>query len=185
MQSTLLWGRRRFLAAAASAAAAAACVAAAPAVAMPHLRLTRSLAFEHLHTGERLNVVYWVEGRYQPDALERIDRLLRDFRTDDTHPIDTRLLDLLAALRDRLLTRAPLQVVSGYRSPATNAWLASLTEGVATNSLHMAGRAIDIRVPGRRLGAVRRAALGLHDGGVGFYPRSNFVHLDTGRPRRW
>ena len=110
---------------------------------------------------------------------------MRDFRNDAVHPIDPHLIDLLAVLRQRLGAHAPIQVLSAYRSPATNAMLASMSEGVATNSLHLQGRAIDIRLPGRPLSAVRRAALVLRGGGVGYYPRSNFVHLDVGSVRRW
>ncbi len=182
MDFTEICGRRQVLG---TVAAAAACMVAAPALALPRMPGRRILAFDHLHTGESLDVVYWADGHYQPGALHRINWLLRDFRTDQVHPIDPHLLDLLTALRQQLRVRAPFQVVSGYRSPATNAWLASLTEGVATNSLHMQGQAIDISVPGRPLWAVRRVALGLRGGGVGYYPRSHFVHLDVGRVRYW
>jgi uncharacterized protein YcbK (DUF882 family) len=175
-------GRRQVLT---TVATAAACVVAAPALALPRMPQRRILTFDHLHTGERLDVVYWADGHYQPGALRRINWLLRDFRTGEVHPIDPRLLDLLAALRQALRLRAPYQVVSGYRSPATNAWLASMSEGVATNSLHMQGQAIDITVPGRPLWAVRRVAMMLRGGGVGYYPRSNFIHLDVGRVRYW
>jgi uncharacterized protein YcbK (DUF882 family) len=174
-------GRRRFLA----AAAAMATFAAAPALAAPRPPQRRALAFAHLHTGETLDLVYWADGRYRFGALRRIDWLLRDYRTDEVHPIDPRLLDLLATLRQHLRLRAPIQVVSAYRSPATNAMLASLSESVATNSLHMAGRAIDIRVPGRPTAAVRQVALAMKAGGVGYYPRSDFVHLDVGSIRHW
>ncbi|HXQ52070.1 MAG TPA: DUF882 domain-containing protein [Stellaceae bacterium] len=175
-------GRRRFLV---QGAAASLCFLAAPAIATPRAPLRRVVAFDHLHTGERLDIVYWADGHYQPGALRRINWLLRDFRNDAVHPIDPHLIDLLAVLRQRLGAHAPIQVLSAYRSPATNAMLASMSEGVATNSLHLQGRAIDIRLPGRPLSAVRRAALVLRGGGVGYYPRSNFVHLDVGSVRRW
>jgi uncharacterized protein YcbK (DUF882 family) len=174
-------GRRGFLV---GAMAAVGCAVAAPAVAWPRLP-RRSLALTHLHTGEHLDIVYWANGRYEPGALRHIDWLLRDFRTGDVHPIDPHLLDLLAALQQRLRVAAPIEVYSGYRSPATNAMLASVSEGVASNSLHVDGRAIDIGVPGRTTAAVQRAALGLRGGGVGYYPRSHFVHLDVGRVRSW
>jgi uncharacterized protein YcbK (DUF882 family) len=174
-------GRRQILA----AAAAAASFVAAPALAAPRMPSRRALSFAHLHTGERLDLVYWAEGHYQPLALQRINWLLRDFRTDEVHPIDPRLLDVLAALRRRLRFRGPIEVISAYRSPITNAMLASQSESVATNSLHMDGRAIDIRLPGRPLWAVRQTALALHAGGVGYYPRSRFVHLDVGNVRHW
>jgi uncharacterized protein YcbK (DUF882 family) len=174
-------GRRQVLA----AVAAAASFVAAPALAAPRMPSRRALSFANLHTGERLDLVYWADGRYQPGALRRIDWLLRDFRTDEMHPIDPRLLDVLAALRRRLRLRGPFEVVSAYRSPATNAMLASQSEAVASNSLHMDGRAIDIRVVGRPLWAVRQAALALKAGGVGYYPHSKFVHLDVGSVRHW
>ena len=156
-----------------------------PATAARRIVQPRALAFQHLHTGEKLNTVYWADGRYLPDAMRHINWLLRDFRTDQVHPIDPQLLDLLADLHGHLQTREPFQVISGYRSPQTNAMLASLSDGVAQNSLHLDGKAIDIRVPGRRLRQVRAAALSLRQGGVGYYPHSDFVHVDTGRIRTW
>jgi uncharacterized protein YcbK (DUF882 family) len=145
----------------------------------------RRLSFENLHTGERLDTVYWVNGAYQPGALRAINVLLRDFRTGDVYPIDRKLLDLLVGLRARLNSTAPIQVISGYRSPETNAMLASYSDGVAAGSLHMSGMAIDIRVPGRSLRSIHRVALAMAEGGVGYYPRSDFVHVDTGSVRRW
>lgn len=146
---------------------------------------TRRLDFRHLHTGESLSIDYAVEGRYEPDALAAVNRLLRDFRTGDEHPIDPHLLDVLHALAGRLETRRSFEVISGYRSPATNAALRRRSDGVAAHSLHMVGQAIDIRVGGVALTHVRNAALDLKAGGVGYYPASNFVHVDTGRVRRW
>jgi uncharacterized protein YcbK (DUF882 family) len=145
----------------------------------------RHLSFENLHTGERLDTVYWVNGAYQPGALHSINVLLRDFRNGQVYPIDRKLLDLLVQLRTRLHSSAPIQVISGYRSPETNAMLASYSDGVAAGSLHMEGMAIDIRIPGRSLRQVHQVALNLAEGGVGYYPRSDFVHVDTGRVRRW
>ena len=145
----------------------------------------RRLSFENLHTGERLDTVYWVNGAYEPGALRAINVLLRDFRTGDVYPIDRNLLDLLVRLRARLNSAAPIQVISGYRSPETNAMLASYSDGVAAGSLHMSGMAIDIRVPGRSLRSIHRVALDMDAGGAGYYPRSDFVHVDTGRVRRW
>jgi len=145
----------------------------------------RRLSFENLHTGERLDTVYWANGAYQPGALRAINVLLRDFRSGDVYPIDRHLLDLLVRLRTRLNSSAPIQVISGYRSPETNAMLASYSDGVAAGSLHMEGMAIDIRVPGRSLRSVHRVALDMASGGVGYYPHSDFVHVDTGRVRRW
>lgn len=174
--------RRRFLG---IAGAAIVTGGSFPAAASPFLPRPRALAFDNLHTGERLHTVYWEGGRYLPEAMRDINWLLRDFRSEQVHSIDPRLLDLLADLHARLETRAPFQVISGYRSPETNAMLASLSDGVAQNSLHMDGQAIDIRVPGRHLRHVRAAALSLRRGGVGYYPHSDFVHVDTGRVRTW
>jgi uncharacterized protein YcbK (DUF882 family) len=167
------------------AAATATALIAAPAIAVPRLPAKRSLAFHNLHTGESLDVVYWAEGRYLPDAAQSVEYLLRDFHNDKVHTIDPALLDLLGTLRDRLNTRAPYLVLSGYRSPETNAMLHRMSEGVATNSLHLEGRAIDLRVPDRTLADVHRAALAMNAGGVGYYPRSDFVHIDVGRVRQW
>lgn len=147
----------------------------------------RSVAFHNLHTGERLAVDYWVEGRYQAQALGAVNSLLRDYRTGEIHAIAPSLLDLLATMRLHLETQGPFEVISGYRSPATNAMLHAAREhsGVATKSLHMQGMAVDIRVPGRALERVRDAALTVHGGGVGYYPASDFVHVDIGAVRRW
>ncbi len=146
----------------------------------------RQLSFENVHTGERLSAVYWENGSYLPDALVAVNKILRDFRSGDIHPIAPNLLDLLVTLKGTVGTRSPFAVISGYRSPKTNAML--LHEGgggVATKSLHMQGMAIDIRLGDVALPALRDAALGLQGGGVGFYPSSDFVHVDVGRVRRW
>jgi len=145
----------------------------------------RMLALRSLHTGEFVRATYWAAGRYVREGLIEIDRLLRDHRSDTVHPIDRRLLDVLGALRDRLETREPFEVISGYRSPATNARLVATTGGVASRSLHMEGMAVDLRVPDRPLAAVRDAAKALGAGGVGYYPDSDFVHVDVGRVRYW
>lgn len=166
-------------------------IAGAGAIARPRpvratpLAPTRALDFRHLHTGERLSVEYAIAGQYAPDALEAVDRLLRDFRTGDIHPIDPHLLDLLHDLATRTGTRRAFDVISGYRSPVTNAALRQRSEGVAAQSLHMVGRAIDIRLGDVPLPRLRGAALDLARGGVGYYPASDFVHVDTGRVRRW
>jgi uncharacterized protein YcbK (DUF882 family) len=145
----------------------------------------RKLNFYNTHTGENLNAVYWAGGQYQPDGLAEIYNVLRDFRTGDVSPINTRLLDLLHSLSTTLDTEARFHVISGYRSPATNAALAEKSHGVAKRSLHMDGLAIDIRIPGRELKDVRNAAIALGGGGVGYYPASAFVHVDVGRVRTW
>ena len=145
----------------------------------------RALAFRNLHTGEEIDVVYRADGQLDPGALREIDWVLRDFRTGEARPMDRRLLDLLWRLRAALDTTAPYDVISGYRSPATNAMLARQSGGVSRVSLHMKAMAIDMRVPDRPLLAVREAALGLRLGGVGYYPGSDFVHVDVGRVRWW
>lgn len=167
------------------AGAAALIGASLPAEAARRTLQPRSLAFCNLHTGEKLDTVYWAEGRYLPEAMRRINWLLRDFRTDEVYPMDPALLDLLTDLQAKLRTSEPFHVISGYRSPETNAMLASYSDGVAQNSQHLLGKAIDIRVPGRHLAHVRAAAMSLRRGGVGYYPHSDFVHVDTGRVRYW
>jgi uncharacterized protein YcbK (DUF882 family) len=147
--------------------------------------IPRTLGLRHLHTGETLHVEYAVGETYLPDALAAVNRLLRDFRTGDVHPIDPGLLDLLHRVARRLDTHQSFEVISGYRSPVTNAALRRRSEGVAARSLHMVGQAIDIRVAGVDLVMLRAAALDLKGGGVGYYPASNFVHVDTGRLRHW
>jgi uncharacterized protein YcbK (DUF882 family) len=175
--------RRRAVLGAAVAAASA--VIAAPAFAFSHISVIRSLSFYNLHTDESLHTAYWADGVYLNDGVAQIEHLLRDFRTDTIHPINRRLLDLLSQLRQRLSTDAPIQVISGYRSPQTNAMLEHETDGVSANSLHMEGEAIDLRVPGRSLSIVHEVALDLQAGGVGYYPHSDFVHVDVGRIRNW
>lgn len=175
------YSRRRLL----GAGAAAMFAATFPARAVFSRAAGRSLAFENLHTGETLHTVYWADGGYVPGALREIDRILRDHRTGEVLPIDTALMDLLYSLNRRLASDAPFGVISGYRSPATNARLRGAGAGVAVHSLHTVGRAIDIRLPGRSLTDLRDAALALRAGGVGYYPRSAFVHVDTGRVRSW
>jgi uncharacterized protein YcbK (DUF882 family) len=145
---------------------------------------SRSLSFYNLHTGESLKTTYWEHGQYVPGALEDINYLLRDFRRDEVKPIDTSLLDLLVKLRQRLVSNERFEVISGYRSPQTNAMLHAEGGGVASHSLHIEGRAIDIRIPGRSLSLVRAAAWSLQSGGVGYYP-GRFVHVDNGRVRWW
>lgn len=145
----------------------------------------RSLAFENLHTGETLRTVYWEQGRYLDQPLRDIEHLLRDFRTGQQHPIDVGLLDLLHTLGRRLDGTRPIQLISGYRSPITNAALRARSHGVARASLHMQGMAADIRIPGCELAHLRDLALSMRRGGVGFYPRSDFVHVDVGAVRRW
>jgi uncharacterized protein YcbK (DUF882 family) len=147
----------------------------------------RALSFEHTHTGEKLALVYAVGDRYVSAALNEVRHFLRDFRNGATHLIDPGLLDQLHLLATVTATRAPFQVISGYRSPATNAMLQREGHGVASHSLHMQGQAIDIRLADVALADLRDAALSLRAGGVGYYPSlsSDFVHVDTGRVRWW
>jgi len=178
--------RRHFFLGLAATAAVAATAAAIPSALAARRPLgLRSLAVKNLHTGEHLNTVYWADCKYVPEAMRRIDWVLRDHHTDEVCRIRPELLDVLTTLQAKLRTREPFEIVSGYRSPATNAMLASMTDGVAQNSLHMQGMAVDIRVPDRSLVKVQHAALSLAAGGVGFYPRSDFVHVDVGRIRHW
>jgi uncharacterized protein YcbK (DUF882 family) len=146
----------------------------------------RRLAFQHLHTGERLAVVYAEQGEYLPDALGALNHLLRDHYSGEVGSIAPALFDQLHHLQLALDVTQPFQVISGYRAPATNARLRETGGGgVARRSLHMEGRAIDVRLPGVPLGSLRDAALSLRAGGVGYYPGQQFVHLDNGPVRRW
>jgi uncharacterized protein YcbK (DUF882 family) len=145
----------------------------------------RSLKLYNTHTGEQLTATYWAEGRYQQSELAAIDRLLRDHRSGAVQAMDRRLFDILYALQARVGVRGTYEVISGYRSPATNARLRRAGGGVAKDSLHTHGQAIDIRLGGLALADLRRAALGLRAGGVGYYPGQDFLHLDTGRVRTW
>jgi uncharacterized protein YcbK (DUF882 family) len=148
-------------------------------------REDRRLSFVHTHTGERLEVDYAGNGDGCPQALAQVNRFLRDHRTGEEHAIDPRLLEVLHDLRLAIGARSPFAVISGYRSPHTNAILRARSGGVAGGSLHMQGMAIDVRLSGVRTAALRDAALELGRGGVGYYADSDFVHLDTGRVRRW
>jgi uncharacterized protein YcbK (DUF882 family) len=145
----------------------------------------RVLSFFHTHTKERLTLPYFADGGYLEGSLARLDRFLRDFRTGEEHPIDPGLFDLLHELRLSLGARAPFQVISCYRSPATNARLRAAGPGVASGSLHLQGRAIDVRLADVASAVLRDAARELRRGGVGYYRSSDFVHVDTGRLRTW
>jgi len=146
---------------------------------------TRSLAMYNPHTGESIKLVYCENGYYVPGALEEINYFFRDFRANLIKPIDPRLLDLLHAIHQSSDGTKPFNLVSGYRSPQTNAMLAAQLEGVARHSMHIEGKAADINLPGRQLSILQRVALAMHFGGVGYYPQSGFVHVDTGRIRHW
>jgi uncharacterized protein YcbK (DUF882 family) len=144
------------------------------------------LRLYHTHTGERLDVVYRLGDAYIPEALSQLDRFLRDHRTGEIHHFDPRLFDVLADLtRTAGHPGAEIHVICGYRTPWSNEYLRTHTAGVAKHSLHMQGEAIDIRLPGLKTAAVRKTALALGRGGVGYYPESDFIHVDVGRIRRW
>jgi len=145
----------------------------------------RKLSLLNLHTGESLNATYWAEGQYQTSELDAISRVLRDHRTGESYNMDNNLIDFLNILHHKMDGKKAFHVISGYRSPKSNAQLRSNSSGVAKKSLHMQGKAIDIRLPGRNLSALRSASLSLQTGGVGYYPKSDFIHVDTGRVRQW
>ncbi|HTP72466.1 MAG TPA: DUF882 domain-containing protein [Burkholderiaceae bacterium] len=146
----------------------------------------RSLAMVHTHTGERIDIVFALDDRYQPAALGALNRFLRDHYSGDVGTIDPRVFEQLHRTQQLIGSWRVFEVISGYRCPATNAQLrATRGGGVAKNSLHTEGRAIDVRLPGVSLADLRDAALSLQAGGVGYYPREQFVHLDTGRVRTW
>lgn len=179
-------GRRLFLQGSLKLAAAGiAAPAAARAANLPN-PAGRTLSFHHTHTGENLELMYAVGDQYVPAALRQLNHFLRDHYTGDVGSIDPQLFDVLFRLRGELGTRGPFQVISGYRCPSTNSLLkATRGGGVARHSLHMEGKAIDIRLPGVGVDDLREAALSLRAGGVGYYPREQFVHVDTGRVRTW
>ncbi len=145
----------------------------------------RRLAFVNTHTGDTFADAYWENGNYVADAMTAINHVMRDHRSGESHEIDPRLLDQLHTLKGAVETQTPYQIISGYRSPASNAALHEGSSSVATRSLHMQGRAIDIRIRGVDTARLRDAALGLSAGGVGYYQASDFIHVDTGRVRRW
>ena len=145
----------------------------------------QTISLYNTHTGETLDAAYCVRGRYCQDVLNEVNHILRDHRTGEVAPIDPGVLDFLHAISRKLGSPDPFHIISGYRSPATNDLLRQRSGHVARNSLHMEGKAIDIRLPGVSLPALRRAALDLKRGGVGYYPGPNFVHVDVGRVRVW
>jgi uncharacterized protein YcbK (DUF882 family) len=145
----------------------------------------RSLHFYNTHTDEKLKTVYWTDGSYVPAALVAINHILRDHRTGEVMDIDTGLLNLLFDLNQELKSANPFYIISGFRSPITNSHLKTMSKGVVTNSLHLEGKAIDIRLPGCDLNKLHTAAVDLRRGGVGLYQKTGFVHVDVGRVRYW
>ena len=136
-------------------------------------------------TGESIDTIYWIEGEYIPEVMKEINHFMRDWRTDDTVRMDMRTLDIMAASHRLMDVSEPYMLLSGYRSPKTNAMLRSKSGGVARNSLHMKGQAADLRLKSRSVGQMAKAAAACASGGVGKYSRSNFVHMDCGPVRSW
>lgn len=136
-------------------------------------------------TGESIDTIYWIEGKYIKEALKEINHFMRDWRTDSVINIDSRTVDIMAAAHNLLDSSEPYQMLSGYRTPQTNALLRSRSRGVAKNSLHMKGQAADLRLRDRSVSQMSRAAASVSAGGVGRYSRSNFVHMDSGPIRMW
>ncbi len=145
----------------------------------------RSLSLYNPNTRESLQTTYWANGRYLQKALSDINYIMRDRRTGEIKQIDTRLLDLLYAIGTELKSQKPFHIISGYRSSRTNELLRKRGKGAAKHSLHIQGEAADIRLPGCRLSSLRRVAFKLKGGGIGYYPRSRFVHIDVGPIRYW
>jgi uncharacterized protein YcbK (DUF882 family) len=142
------------------------------------------MSFYHTHTGERFMMTYSCDG-CPIETLEKLNDFLCDFRTGEVHPIDPRLLDILFGIQQNSGSRGIIEVISGYRSPKTNNFLRSQSDSVARKSLHMKGQALDIRITDLKIAQLRDAAVSLRRGGVGYYSKSNFVHIDTGRFRTW
>lgn len=145
----------------------------------------RTLRLYNTHTGESLKSVFWAEGQFIPEALTDLNRLLRDHRNGKVAPMDPALLALIERVTAQFGSNKVLHIISGYRSPETNRMLAEKSGGVARHSMHLEGKAIDLRIPGVDLRHVHKAALATKGGGVGYYDKSQFVHMDTGRVRHW
>ncbi len=167
-----------------SAMAATPALASAPAV-LRGAGQFRKIAMVNNRTGEWLETVYWADGAYIPEALEGVNYILRDWRQEETCEMDPRVLDILAAVHARLECSEPFEVVSGYRTLATNRLLRGRSGGVAKNSYHIKGMAVDVTLKSRSVAQISRAGLSLEAGGVGRYSRSEFVHLDCGPVRDW
>lgn len=180
-ESTL--NRRSFLCSIAEISAAGAMLA--PVNALAGISSNRRIKLFHTHTKEKLDIVYFSGGNYLPDALHDLRKFFRDHRTDETFPMDPALFDIVHSISLLCPSRSCFQIVSGYRSPATNAMLHKKSRRVAKRSLHMIGKAIDLRVPEISTKTLRNIAVSLKQGGVGYYRKSNFVHIDTGRVRTW
>ena len=182
-ESSSLLGRRRLLGL--GLAAAASSLVPATSWASQGPAGDRALSFYNTHTDEKLSATYVRGNQFDKGALKDINHILRDFRTGDVHPIDLQLLDLLTELHRKTGSKQPFQIISGYRSPKTNSTLAAESNGVAKRSMHLDGKAIDIRLADVKLKDLHAAAVAMKRGGVGMYTGSNFVHVDTGRVRYW
>ncbi len=180
----MIWSRRRLLGGALAGIAAGGLLRAGYADAQGG-NAAKRIALMNLHTGEHLDIEYFRDGAYSADALAKIQNLLRDFRTDEMHEIDPHLMDYLFEVAAESGQEPRFSVISGYRSPQTNARLHERSAGVAQHSLHMQGRAIDVRMAGIDCASLAAHAQSLRRGGVGYYRASNFVHLDTGAFRTW
>jgi uncharacterized protein YcbK (DUF882 family) len=178
-------GRRGLLFGAGAALASATAPAVSRAQSLSAVGVVRRAALYNLHTGDSFDEVFYANGAYVPDALTEAMRVLRDWRNGEEHAMDPRLFDTLHAISVRLEANRPFQVISGYRSPSTNAMLHAHSSGVAEHSQHMLGKAIDLRIEGVALRNLRNAALDVSAGGVGYYPVSDFVHVDVARVRQW
>ena len=148
-------------------------------------RPSREISFVNLHSGEKLRAEYVHNGAYVPSALRAIAVLMRDQHNNKVHPIDPHLIDLVHMLHGRVRSSTPLHIVCGYRSPETNAMMHEISAGVAVHSMHIQGKAMDIRLPGTHLRTLKQTALALNMGGVGYYPEDDFLHIDTGAKRHW
>jgi uncharacterized protein YcbK (DUF882 family) len=165
---------------------------AAPSLSIPALAKTaqaapgeRTLRLYNTHTGEKVNTTFWANGEFVEDGLKDLNKVLRDHRNNKVAQMDPELLLLLTQLNEKLDNNRELHIISGYRSPESNAKLHAASNGVAKRSLHMDAKAIDIRLPGKDLKMLHKAAMSLKGGGVGYYDSSQFVHMDTGRVRYW
>lgn len=144
----------------------------------------QSMSFYHTHTGERLKINYSCDG-CASSTLKKVNKFLRDFRSGEVHPIDPTLLDILYRIQQKTGSRGVIEIISGYRSPKTNKLLRSRSRGVARKSLHMKGQALDIRLTDLKTKDLRDVSISLQQGGVGYYAKNDFVHIDTGRFRTW
>jgi uncharacterized protein YcbK (DUF882 family) len=183
--SSISTSRRTFLKIGASVVFATVFNRPALAVVNGNRQQLHSLSFFNVHTGEAIRTCYRSNGKLIDGAIKHINHIMRDYRTGEIKSIDPKLLDLLYCIVSEVNPRDPISIISGYRSPRTNAALRKITKGVSPNSLHMEGRAIDIRIPGYETSAIRDLAIQQKSGGVGYYPKSDFIHLDTGPVKFW